>query len=1090
VKQIVPIVLTALMMTSLFAGIDFVDELKDTNEMETGGRAAYELNLHDVLQPRETFVDQAGNTRNGIDIGDIVYFRPIIINDGDNAHNEFNVRVTVTPAGDGQTSVIDNLDDVVCPGTTTVTGCSYESLAAGDFLGGGNYRIQAESGGDLAWSPTIPGEYTVTISIEVDSSMDSDLTNNDMTYSVTVQHYRDIVVDLCWTDGPGGDCLADDAATANVQGAGPHNFALSVTADGSESWAPRATTLTVDFSGAYDTDPMSPSTFDVDGDGTDAPQTATANGHTFTVVVGDATDVDVWHNMSNLDSPVTDANDLAENPCTNGDNPCVQSRTVMAYQQPYVFHGEIVGDTATSGASEAPVGFSINAMLVSFDSYEPAAAAEGGAGPGGEEETEEPSMIMAENTVDYDDRTGNNDGSLSGYFSVFHDIGVTSLTAGDNEATEGTLNVGTTTLTANVVFGGSAPDNSYDWDVTFTVTDENGNSALMGGMESVSANECLDDTEDSYTHTLLSEISPGAFPEGTACVDVDMQAGRFTVTATANMISETSNPTDATDMNGGNDVRATFYEVINDNPTVFMTLDSIERDGASVEAPIIIGDWITMRARGMDTETPDEALSYSWKRVTAGGELMDMFECDQSVCNVETTADWAGERMVTATVTDGNGASASDSMLMSVWNSYSHDMSVTGATMSYSLVYGPMIQYNVSASDADAFTQQQLGNNAGAFDSVVAFSMDVSNVMMPADIGSETMTVNFDGDAATSWGLWFQRTASSPWTSVNHVTQSAGANGGTTLTFAHDGGMEGNMGGGTYAIFDVATAGAQPPAAGVSGLTAELQPDSRIEITWEYGENPQFASADSVHVYWCAWADAETACDPLAGTAIPGASPETMSWTHIGMDATKYTIRVQTENGNTDVVTGAKLTGGHMDTTVTADGSVSPAPTLSNAAATVTSTNDGLTFTWDATGTDDVASWVVCWAGTQDIVNNDFSSLLGNSCAETEDTTTSITVTEQDMCGGACNAEMYFGIAGEDAVGNVADPGVDMYADMKDGLEEPGVIDTTDPGGEDEGMPSSAIYAIIGLVVLAVIGGAFILTRGAEADGEDKEWDY
>jgi len=311
--------------------------------------------------------------------------------------------------------------------------------------------------------------------------------------------------------------------------------------------------------------------------------------------------------------------------------------------------------------------------------------------------------------------------------------------------------------------------------------------------------------------------------------------------------------------------------------------------------------------------------------------------------------------------------------------------------------------------------------------------------------------------------------------------------------------MEGNLGGGTYAIFDVANEGAQPPATGVSGLSADLLPDSRVELTWDYGENPQFASVDSVHVYWCAWADVDTACDPLAGTAIPGASPELGGdicpqakdcWTLIGMDATKYTVRVQTENGNTDVVTEAKLTGGAMDITVTADGSVSPAPTLSNAAATITSTNDGLTFTWDATGTDDVDSWVVCWAGTQDIVNSDFSSLLGNSCAETEDTTTSLTVTEQDMCGGSCNAELYFGIAGKDTVGNVADPGVDMYANMKDGLEEPGVIDTTDPGAEDDGMPSSAIYAIIGLVVLAVIGGAFILTRGAEADGEDKEWDY
>ncbi|GIS44575.1 MAG: hypothetical protein Ct9H90mP16_16450 [Candidatus Poseidoniales archaeon] len=78
--------------------------------------------------------------------------------------------------------------------------------------------------GNLSWTPTVAGEYTVYIQIDVDSSMDSDLTNNDMTYSVTVQHYRDIVVDLCWTEGPNGDCAAGDAADASKQGAGPHDF--------------------------------------------------------------------------------------------------------------------------------------------------------------------------------------------------------------------------------------------------------------------------------------------------------------------------------------------------------------------------------------------------------------------------------------------------------------------------------------------------------------------------------------------------------------------------------------------------------------------------------------------------------------------------------------------------------------------------------------------------------------------------------------------------------------------------------------------------------------------------------------------------
>ena len=1088
-KQIVPIVLTALMMTSLFAGIDFVDELKDTNEMETGGRAAYELNLHDVLQPRETFVDQAGNTRNGIDVGEIVYFRPIIINDGDNAHDEFNIRVTVTPAGTGQTAVVNNLDDAVCPGTTSVTGCSFNTLGSGDFLGGGNYRVQAESGGDLSWTPTVPGDYEITISVEVDSSMDSDLTNNDMTYSVTVQHYHDIVVDLCWTDGPGGDCLADGADDANVQGAGPHNFALLVTAEGSESWQPRATTMSVEFAGAYSTSATAPTNLDTDGAGPNGPISATPGGDVMTVIVGEDTLVDVWHNVSNVEQTVTDTNDLAANPCTNGDNPCQQTRTVMAFDTTYSYHGIIAGDETANGASSAPLSYSVTVLLVDFESYEPTVGASGGGGgePTGGEEEENPSTIMTEQVMDYDDRTGNNDGTLSGYFSVFHDIGVTSLTAGDNEATEGTLNVGMTTLAASVIYGGSSQteETFYDWDVTFTVTDENGGDALNGNPGI--ANECLDDSEEAYSHAMLSQMAPGSFPEGKACLDVELQAGRYTVTATSNLIGANSNPTDATDMNSGNNVRATFFEVINDNPTVFMTLDAITRGDETVDAPVIVGDWITMRARGMDTETADAELTYTWARVTANGELMPMFECDVSVCSVETDMSWIGERMVTATVTDANGASASDSMLMSVWNTYSTTMNVTGASMTYSLVYGPMVNYTVTAVDGDSYTDQQLGNNAGAFTSVVAFDLSVSNLMMPADMGTESLTIDFDGDAQTAWGLWYKRTVDSPWTSVNHVTSAAGAASGTTMTFTHDGGMEGNLGGGTYAIFDVATAGAQPPATGVAGLGADLMPDARVQVTWNYGENPQFATGDTVNIYHCAG----VGCNPLDGTAIAGQTPGTdESWDLIGTDGETYTIRVQTENGNTDAITGVKLTGGHMDITVTADGSVSPAPTLSNAAATVTSTNDGLTFTWDATGTDDVASWVLCWAGTQDIVNNEFDSLLGNSCATTDDTTASITVTEQDMCGGACNAELYFGIAGKDTVGNVADPGVDMYADMKDGLEEPGVIITDNPGGEDDSMPSTAIYAIIGLVVMAVIGGAFILTRGAEADGEDKEWDY
>ncbi|MEE2758574.1 MAG: hypothetical protein VYA86_01180 [Candidatus Thermoplasmatota archaeon] len=1076
-----PIVLTALMLTSVLAGIDFADELKDTNEMETGGRVAKELKLHDVLQPRETFVDAAGNTRNGIDIGDIVYFRPIIINEGDDAHDEFNIRVTVTPAGDNQQAIIDNLDDAVCPGDVAVTGCSFNTLPSGDFLGGGNYRVQAASGGDLSWTPTIAGEYTVYIQIDVDSSMDSDLTNNDMTYTVVVQHYRDIVVDLCWTEGPTGDCKTE-GATDNVNGAGPHDFMVTVTADGSEEWQPRNTAISVDFGGQYvDTQ----SGMWIDGNFNDV----AAFGAAQTVAAGETAMVDVWHNVSDVETTSTDANDINENPCTNLDNPCAENREVLVFQVSYMFRGVIMGDAGAEGASSVN-SFSVTTMLDGFDLYAPTEGAAGGLGPGGEEENA--AIIMTEQATDYDDRTGNNDGTLSGFFSVFHDIGVTSLTGGPNAATEGTLNVGETRLTANVVYGGSDSETYYDWHVVFTVVDEDGIDVLAG-MANI-ANECLtDDDSTTYTHTTLSQSNPGSTPEGWACIDVTLTPGRYTVTATSVMVNANdggdSSPADATDMNSGNDMRGTFFEVINDNPTVYMTLDDITRDGQSVEAPIIAGDIITMRARGSDTETPEEELQYSWTRVTATGERMEMQECLESICTAETDASWIGQRMITATVTDGHAASTTDSMLVSVWNSYTHDMSITGATLSYSLVFSPMVAFNVTAVDGASYTQQQLGNNAGAFDSVVSFDMTSSNVFNPTDIGAESLTIDFEGDATSPWGLWYQRTADSQWTSVNHVTTSAGDNGGVTMTFNHDGGLEGNLNGGTYAIFDVATAGAEPPATGVTGLTATLQPGAQVVFEWGYDDDSLLGSADTVNLYHCSG----EGCDPMGGTAMPAMNPTTTDWTLVGADAQSYTIHVQTENGNTDVVTGAALTGGGMAITVTADGSVSPAPSIN--ADVPSAEGESLTFTWTATSADDVASWMVCWAASQSVVQDSFDSVVGDgACAETTDTTTSLTVTEQDMCGGSCSSNMFFAVGAKDTTGNVYSPEGDshlMTADYSTGVVDPGVIEgDTDREGQDEGMPSTAIAAIIVLVVVAVIGGAFILTRGAEGDGEDKEWDY
>jgi hypothetical protein len=859
---------------------------------------------------------------------------------------------------------------------------------------------------------------------------------------------------------------------------------MSANVSGSESWNPRSTLVDVEFTGSYLPQETSLTV------GTTACQTSTCS-----VALGDADTVDVWFNASNAEQ--TDP----ASPCPTNANPCQEQRTVAAFGTMYTYHGVIKGD---AGAASGVEQFGVEAHLMSFDSYE--AHVEESQDPGNPEAGTTQAVIWDEVTMDYDDRTGNNDGSLSGYFSVFHDVALTSLTGGSNEAAEGTLNTGDTVLKASVIPGGSSPDNSYDWEVQFTVTDDAGTAVdLMGGY----AVECLSDEEDTYTHTTLGD-QPPSLPEGKACITVNLQPGRYTVTATVTLIDPSLTDGDGandcgnganrdcwTDMNGGNNMRGTYFDVINDNPTIFITLDAIARDGDFAEPPAIVGDEITLRARGLDTES--EELIYSWTRSTAMGQVAPI-QCIEgpgsSICSVITDVTWIGARTITATVTDEHGASSSDSMTLTVWNKYSVDLSVTGAEMSYSLVYAPVVQANVSAADNPLTDcdDEVLGNNPGSFACAVAFELTSTNLFSPAEVGEESLVVSYAaGTPGTDYDLWFSRDGTS-WTALG-TTVEAGSNGGVTMTLSRSGNVP-NMESGSYAIFETSSTGGDPPATGITGLTANLAPDARVDFTWALSDSGSAnANTDFIHIYHCV--DDGSGCDAVAdGTHVTGQAITTTSWTLTGSDATAYNVVVRVENGNTDS-SGNTLFGTPVaSSTVTADGMVSPAPVVANVAGTPNTANDAMAFTWTATDTEDVEKWMICW-GAFEFDTDGWGGLVseyadsGNGCALTEDTTTSLTVTENAICGGACNAKLYFGVTGVDDVGNVATSDAVLYMDASEGLDIPDTI-ITDDGGDagSSDAPQQAMYAIIALVVLAVIGGAFILTRGGGGEGEDKEWDY
>jgi hypothetical protein len=333
------------------------------------------------------------------------------------------------------------------------------------------------------------------------------------------------------------------------------------------------------------------------------------------------------------------------------------------------------------------------------------------------------------------------------------------------------------------------------------------------------------------------------------------------------------------------------------------------------------------------------------------------------------------------------------------------------------------------------------------------------------------------------------RAGGSDWTALG-VTVSAGTSG-VTLTYSHDDGEMPNLASGTYAVFATVASGGEPPATGITGLTPTLMPDARVDFTWSLSDSAAAnAFLDSVYVYYCSG----VGCDPTDGGEKAKGQITMDSFTLIGTDGVTYTVLVRAENTN----------GFNVDSvgtsTVTADGSVSPAPDITDFVGGGNSADDGLSFSWSDDADDsDVDSWMICWAASQSVVEDNFGDLVsayqqnGDSCAVTEDTTTSLEISELTICGAPCATKLYFGIAGVDDVGNV-DSGSDksdvmVALDFSTGPIEPPVIPGEDEKSESDA-PEKAMYAIIALVVLAVIGGAFILTRGGGGEGEDKEWDY
>ena len=1066
-KKTLSLIMIAMMIASVMLYIA-PEELNAEEAQSDAGRAAGdEIKLHDVTSPRESYTDAfSGEVRNQIDAGTPVPFVVVVKNDGTNDILNLNVRVQVmTGTGAAQQTIVDNVDQVICP---AIAGCPYESLTAGDYLANGAYTVQNPSGGDLLWSPSIAGSYTVKVTLEGYGDQDTDLTNNELTYSVSVVDWNDIDVEICWLDGNPSDsattCYADDAAAERqtVQAGSSSPFRITMTPGGSVAdWEARQVTVSVNFGGNYD---GSMSTID---DGTGNQVTISSISGSTSYVLGTATDVEVWRNVSDVEQ--TSDNGAYPNPCAANDNPCTQSRSIASNGTSYTIDGWMTPDTSTTSGYSA---FNVDAEFDSFviytgESLDESGGNQGGTGQnqGGQQGGE--TTINFESTVESDARAGNNFDSIQGTFGVFHNIRMESLTIGDDGVFGGIVNVGQQWVRGTVVHDGSDRTNTYDWSMTFEVESSDGST------QSYTSDNCTDQPGyDAAPHKLLGEDSSGndgAAIEGVACVQVMILPGDQVIRATANFLESGLD-----ELTNSDNLKATQVEGINDIPNVDI------RVGDLINDPPVVGDSLSFEARASDTETEDPSmLFYTWEISGGLRQSTDIDSCQSGpnmvMCMMPFTDTlWLGTNIVKVTVCDEFNACATDTERITMWNMMVASGGDTNPAWSvdYSLTFNGGMGHNLSFVTGDAIEGATLGSLSGLYDSVIAF--DVTEGLgpdgnstpyldfSPADVAGETLSVTFEGDVANDYTLWFK--GSTGWVEMS-TAKTAAEGGGVTLSWSQPGDI-GNLRATNFGVFQASADSGTPPATGVTCNGVTLGAAGQMTIAWEYEDESLLNEVeDRPKIY----------INDEYDKTMPSVSDKTTTIT--GAHGTSYKVTVKLENGN-----GANSVMCNHNAIV-ADGAVDPSPEVTGMTVTVSASD--ISLNWEAADAGDVDHWNVCWAASYQFTADAFDGL---QCQEMSDAATSLTLSKEIVCGGTCNAIYYFAAAGVDANGNADSSDAQASYDLSEVIVDPGVTPGETGEEVDAGIDQTAMMMIVGVVVIAVIAGAVILTRGG-GEGDD-EFDY
>ena len=366
---------------------------------------------------------------------------------------------------------------------------------------------------------------------------------------------------------------------------------------------------------------------------------------------------------------------------------------------------------------------------------------------------------------------------------------------------------------------------------------------------------------------------------------------------------------------------------------------------------------------------------------------------------------------------------------------------------------------------------------AGEYNSVAVIDYSPTTTYMPEDVYSQTVSMTYDASTLAPTSVF--------WISNGNWAQLDA----TITTTATDGSID----------IDLSSLGQVMPQGEIVLMGGELQiiekPDARVV------DLVAIASAGgTITASWGYEGTTVPGVDYLEMEICPSNGDCTTTNVDINTVADSLDGQTQTEHGVTytytlKVCNVADCQDGNATASATADSQVDGDATATQMTVANAASGNSWTVSWTVSGdASDVEGWKVCWQRG--------SWMAGDAMPSTcEDAGTASSVSISNS--GQPSGTYYFAAIPYDDKGNqgwsapgtdiqlvggaIADPCEDATY-KADNPDECTTVGTSDDSSDGE-VPTWTWGVIIGLVVIAFVVGAFILSRGGDAD-DGKDWDY